>query len=110
MAKFYVQSGTLQMVTEAEDARGAALWALHRGLEQVLPLCADDPQTPWEKSQRIAERGCDVLAATIQVSERGFASAEAQPFDTAEIFAEWNQLLTAMRRLEQRLGVFAATT
>ena len=105
MAKFYVQSGTLQMVTEADDARGAALWAVHRCLEQVLPVCPDDPLTPREKSARVQQRGCDVLGPTIAVSERGLASDDAQQFDTTEMFVEWNQLLVALARLEQRLRV-----
>ena len=105
MAKFYVESGTLQLVTEAEDARGAALWAVHRCLEQVFPVCADDPLTPQEKSDRVAQRGCDVLGPTVVVSERGFAGADGAEFDTAELFVEWNQLLVALSRLEQRMRV-----
>ena len=105
MAKFYVESGTLQMVTEADDARGAALWAVHRCLEQVLPVCPDDPLTPQEKSARVQQRGCDVLGPTIAVSERGLASDDAGRFETADLFVEWNQLMVAMTRLEQRLRV-----
>jgi hypothetical protein len=105
MAKFYVQSGTLQMVTEADDARGAALWAVHRCLEQVLPVCPDDPLTPQEKSERVQPGGCDVLGPTIAVSERGLASDDADQFDTADLFVEWNQLMVALARLEQRLRV-----
>jgi hypothetical protein len=50
MAKYYVESGTIQLVTDADDDRGAALWALHLCLEQVLPICPDDPLTPGEKA------------------------------------------------------------
>ena len=105
MAKYYVQSGTLQLVTEAEDARGAALWAMHCCLEQVLPVCPDDPRTPQMKWERMQERGCAVLGSTILVSERGFANEDAAEFDTAEVFVEWNQLMMAMTRLERRLRV-----
>ena len=103
MAKFYVQSGTLQLVTEADDARGAALWAVHRCLEQVLPVCPDDPLTPQQKAERLQQRGCDVLGPSIAVSERGWGGDDAEPFDTAELFVEWNQLMVAMARLEQQL-------
>lgn len=105
MAKFYVESGTLQMVSEAEDARGAALWAVHHSLEQVLPVCPDDPLTPEQKHERIRQRGCDVLGTKVAVSERGFGRSDAQSFDTAELFVEWNQLLLAMARLERQLSV-----
>lgn len=105
MAKFYVESGTLQMVTDAEDARGAALWAVHHSLEQVLPVCPDDPLTPEQKRERIEQRGCDVLGAEVVVSERGFGSSEAERFETAELFVEWNQLMIAVARLERQLRV-----
>ena len=65
MAKYYVESGTIQLVTDADDDRGAALWALHLCLEQVLPLCPDDPLTAGEKDQRIRQRGCYVLDGTM---------------------------------------------
>ena len=103
MAKFYVESGTVQMITDAEDARGAALWAMHRAMEQVLPVCPEDPLTPAEKNERIRQRGCSVLDSTIRISEQGFSRADAEAFDTVEIFVEWNQLLMAVTKLERRL-------
>lgn len=103
MAKYYVESGTVQMITEAEDARGAALWAVHGAMEQVLPVCPDDPLTPAEKNERIRQRGCSVLDATIRISEQGFGRADAETLDTVEVFVEWNQLLMAMTKLERRL-------
>jgi len=103
MAKYYVESGTVQMLTEAEDARGAALWAVHSAMEQILPVCPDDPLTPAEKNERIRQRGCSVLDSTIRISEQGFGRADAEPFDTVEVFVEWNQLLMAVTRLERRL-------
>jgi hypothetical protein len=103
MAKYYVESGTLQMLTDAEDARGAALWAMHRAMEQVLPVCPDDPLTPSEKNERIRQRGCVVLDDAIRISEQGFGRENADAFNTVEIFAEWNQLLMAVTKLERRL-------
>jgi hypothetical protein len=103
MAKYYVESGTLQMVTDADDARGAALWAVHRCMEQVLPICPDDPLTPQEKRDRVQQRGCDVLGETIRTNEVGFEREDVQCFDATEIFVEWNQLLSAMSRLQRDL-------
>lgn len=103
MAKFYVESGTLQMITDAEDSRGAALWALHRCMEQVFPVCGSDPLGPEDKRSRLDQRGCDVLDATIAVSQRGFGRPDAEQFDTPELFVEWNQLVTAVARLERAL-------
>ena len=93
------------MLTEADDAQGAALWAVHRCMEQVLPICPDDPLTPQEKSAKIQQRGCEVLAETILVNEQGFGREDGEVFDTADLFAEWNQLLVAMSRLEHQLRV-----
>jgi hypothetical protein len=103
MAKYYVESGNLQLVTDADDDRGAALWAMHLCLEQVLPICPDDPLTPAEKSQRIEQRGCFVLDRTIRTSEKGFGRADAETHDCGELFAEWNQLMMAMAKLERQL-------
>ena len=107
MAKFYVESGTVQMITEAEDARGAALWVVHSAMEQVLPVCPDDPLTPAEKNERVRQRGCSVLDSTIRISEQGFGRPDAETFDTVEVFVEWNQLLMAVTRLERRLQLVA---
>ncbi|TVS18734.1 MAG: hypothetical protein EA424_10280 [Planctomycetaceae bacterium] len=103
MAKYYVESGTMQLVTDADDDRGAALWAMHLCMEQVLPVCPEDPLPASEKSNRIKQRGCYVLDRTIRTSEMGFGREDARVHETGELFAEWNQLLTAMTRLERRL-------
>lgn len=103
MAKFYVESGTVQLVTDADDDRGAALWAMHLCIEQVLPICPSDPLSASEKGERIHQRGCYVLDRTIRTSEKGFGREDAEVHDTGELFAEWNQLLTAMTRLERQL-------
>jgi len=103
MAKFYVESGTLQLVVDADDARGAALWAVHRCLEQVLPICPDDPLSPDQKEQRLRQRGCYVLEPTIRTSEQGFGRDDAQTHPTAELVQEWQQLMAALSNLQSHL-------
>ena len=105
MAKYYVESGTVQMVTEADDSRGAALWTLHRCMEQILPVCPDDPLNAQEKAERVRQRGCWVLGESIRTSEQGFGRDDIELYETAEIFAEWNQLMMAVSDLQQRLRV-----
>lgn len=105
MAKFYVESGTLETVIDADDARGAALWAVHRCMEQVLPICPDDPLSPQQKSERMLQRGCYVLDESIRTSEQGYGRDDADEHDTAELFVEWNQLMAAMSNLERQLRV-----
>jgi hypothetical protein len=105
MAKYYVESGTVQMVTEADDPRGAALWTLHRCMEQILPVCPDDPLNPHEKAERVGQRGCWVLGESIRTSEQGFGRDDVELYETADIFAEWNQLMIAVSDLEHRLRI-----
>ncbi len=105
MAKYYVESGTLQVVSEADDAQGAALWGVHRCMEQVLPICPDDPLSPVQKEEHLRQRGCYVLGETMRISEKGFGRKDAEVHDTAQLFAEWNQLMAAMSKLEERLSV-----
>ena len=38
MSKYYVQSGTMRTVVQAETTRKAALWAVHQAMQQVLPM------------------------------------------------------------------------
>ena len=78
MAKYYVQSGTLQLVTEAVDARGAALWAMHRCLEQVLPATYSGD---WQPSpQSIGLRGArgDPLTLTAKLQGKGGGTTNAK--------------------------------
>jgi hypothetical protein len=96
MAKFYVQSGELEVVLQAHDGRCAAIWAVHRTLSQTLPfLC--------EEAGDMAELGeLTRLGDWIVVSERGFDSNDAEVFDTLDVMTEWNQLLVALERLQSR--------
>jgi hypothetical protein len=98
MAKFYVQSGNLELVLQAQDSRCAAIWAVHRTLSPSLPFLCEDAGDCLElpDAQRLGE--------TIRVSERGFDSPGGAWFDTLDVVTEWNQLLVALDRLQERLA------
>jgi len=98
MAKFYVQSGNLELVLQAHDSRCAAIWAVHRTLSPSLPFLCEEP------GEYLALDDAGRLGETIRVSERGFDRANAASFDTLEIVTEWNQLLVAIDRLQQRVA------
>lgn len=102
MAKFYVQSGDLQLVLQAKDSRSAAIWAAHRTLSQTLPFLCDDA----EDYLRLAD--VTKLGETMQVSQQGFAGRDRVEFPTLEIVEEWNRLLVAIDRMQARLGSAAA--
>lgn len=95
MPKFYVQSANLEMVLQANDARCAAIWAVHRTLSPLLPFLCDEPA-----DCRAADRA-GRLGDTIRVNERGFDRPDSDIFDTLDIITEWNQLLVALDRLQE---------
>ena len=103
MAKYYVQSGTLKMVISADEPRKAALWAVHKAMQQILPLYDQDNLTPAEKREHALRRGHDVLGDEMQLSEVGFESAENFEFETFDVVNEWNQLMVALARIEQSM-------
>tara|TARA_R110002049_G_scaffold50370_2_gene142976 strand:+ start:37178 stop:37501 length:324 start_codon:yes stop_codon:yes gene_type:complete len=103
MAKYYVQSGTMRSVVEAESSRKAALWAVHKAMLQVLPIEDDGQQTPEMKSQHVTESGVSVLAGKVSVSERGFDRSDAASLPTLEVVTQWNQMVTTLDRLERML-------
>jgi hypothetical protein len=98
MPKFYVQSGTLEMVLQAKDSRCAAIWAAHRTLSQSLPFLCDEV----EDYTKLAD--LTRLGETIRVSQRGFDRHDAAIFDTLDVVSEWNQLLVALDRLQAAVG------
>ena len=101
MPKFYVQSGSLQLVTTATDPRAAAIWAVHRTLSASLPFLSDtDPAEP-----PLAAPPKPQLGEAIHVSEQGYASADRQSaFETLSVVTEWTQLLVAVDQLQKRLA------
>ena len=103
MAKFYVQSGDCQQVVQAEEARQAALWAIHQTMENLLPI----DELDWIECDGLGivkyENDFLPLAKTIKVSERGFGRSEAAEYETVDVLTEWNHLLVALARIEQML-------
>ncbi len=103
MGKYYVQSGTMRSVVQAESARRAALWAVHQAMQQVLPMEDDSMESPQAKSEKVSRNGIAVLTAKVKVSERGFDSDDAATLATLDVVTEWNQLVTTLDRLERML-------
>jgi hypothetical protein len=98
MAKFYVQSGDYRLVIQANTARGAALWAVHRTLSQVLSFTDEPPAA----SQPPAPAGR--LGESVSVHEQGFDRPDAQHYGTFGLIRQWNQLMTALERVQQELA------
>ena len=103
MPKYYVESGTLRCVVSADNSRSAALWAVHRAMQQILPLDDATDDTPENKPQRSLHSGVMVLGSTVRTSERGYGSA-GEELRTFEVVTQWNQLVNTLDRLEGLLG------
>ena len=99
MAKYYVQSGTLRTVIQAESARKAAIWAIHQVLGQVLPT-EDDFGGPISTE---FDDGNHCLARRVRVSQRGFDRKDAATHLTHEVVGEWSQLVSTLDRLQSLL-------
>lgn len=104
MAKYYIQSGNIRTVINADDAEKAALWVVHQTLQQVVPVYEDQEATPDAKAQLAAEQGVLILGKELRVSEIGFDRQDGNCLDTFELLANWHQLMIALERLCARLS------
>ena len=103
MAKFYVQSGTMRSVVQAETGRKAVLWAVHEAMRQVLPMEDGPFDSPRSKSERVSSNGVAVLSDRVTVSETGFDHSDASTHPTLDVVGEWNQMVCTLERLERML-------
>ncbi len=103
MAKFYVQSGTVRTVITADDCEKAALWVVHRTMQQVVPVYDDSELSPNEKGEVAVVQGIMVLGNSVQISEQGFDREDSVKLDTFDLVVQWHQLMVALSRLEQLL-------
>jgi hypothetical protein len=103
MAKYYVQSGTVRTVISADDCEKAALWIVHRAMQQVVPVYDDAELSPEEKGDVALVQGIMVLGNSVTLSEVGFDRPDAISLDTFELVVQWHQLMVALSRLEKLL-------
>lgn len=100
MPKYYVQSGSVRLVTTASDPRAAAIWAVHRTLAPILPFLSESDESGFTAPPPAAL----TLGETVQVSEQGFDRPDSERLETLAVLSEWNQLLMAIERIERRLA------
>jgi len=125
MAKFYIESGNISFVVCANDAEGAALWAMHRSIDDKVCQYEDEADVRaqlvedamlFEASDGEHEdvpgnvplepmlEGLAEFDETIKISQRGFGRDDEGCIDTDEVFRQWRQLMTAMDRLFDQMG------
>lgn len=127
MAKYYVQSGKVSYVIGACDVEGAALWAMHRVMDEKIcdyedALLDDDIEMattfdpfnlpvstkamddiPQAVPYEAMLEGLAQFEETILISQRGFGRDDAGELETEEIFHQWRQLMLAVDRLHDHL-------
>ncbi len=103
MAKYYVQSGTMRTVVQAQSGNNAALWAVHQAMQQVLPIENCNTESPRSTGKTSVGDGLAVLSSAIRVSEQGFDRSDAKSLVTIDVVTEWTQLIMTLDRLEQML-------
>jgi hypothetical protein len=117
MPKYYIESGNVCFVVCSNDAEGAALWAMHRTIddkicqyEDELSLrshLAQDAATYEEPIDGVPENvpfepmleGLAEFDETIIISEIGFGRDDSGTLETDEVFSQWRQLMAAVDRL-----------
>ena len=103
MAKYYVQSGSMRSIVQAESTQKAALWAVHQAMKQVLPLDDANGSSGLNCDQSEAPQEVAVLSGKVTVSEQGFDGVRSTTMRTMEVVAQWNQMVATLDRLEQML-------
>ncbi len=122
MAKYYIQSKNVSFVVCATDAEGAALWAMHRVIDEKIcdfeeqklldrwfedEDCFDDEpidDVPQAIPYNAMLDGLAEFGEMISISEIGAGRDEAGLLHTEEIFRQWRQLMKAVDHLFDQMG------
>jgi hypothetical protein len=122
MAKYYIQSGNVSFVVGACDVEGAALWTMHRIMDEKLcryeenllakELDLFDLPIPDSQLEDVPQaipydamlEGLAEFDEKILVSQIGFGRDDAGELETETMFHQWRQLMLAVDRLHDGLG------
>jgi hypothetical protein len=85
MAKYYVESGQVRVVFDAQDATEAAVRAFQWSCDKQAGI---EAESPLEHLRETQEGGWQ-LDDQIRVSELGFGRDDALVLDTLEVVATW---------------------
>ena len=103
MAKYYVESGTLKLVIQADDPLQASLWAVSRALQQViLSPRQDSEQSQQGSREKPPDTEFLVLGRDFRVNEFGFGHDRCTTIETADLVTQWGQLMTTLNRIEKK--------
>ena len=102
MAKFYVESGSVQAVVDSVDCEGAALWVVNSVMGEMNSLDLFDDESMLLDPK---DGDCHYLDSTIRVSEQGFGRENATIIQAEEAIQEWFELFQALSMMESSLLV-----
>ena len=91
MAKYYVQSGQVRVVFDAENATEAAVRAFQWSCDKQAGI---EAESQVEHQWQAEEQGWQ-LADEIRVSEVGFGRVDALAFGTMNVVAIWQGTMFA---------------
>ena len=93
MAKFYVESGSVQAVVDCLDVEGAALWAVNMVMDETDAFDFLDEEDAVFAANIQDQHHLD---ETIRISEQGFGRSDANVIETASALHEWFELCRAI--------------
>jgi hypothetical protein len=85
MPKFYVQSGPVRLIFDANDAEQAAVMAFQWTCDKQAEI---EAASPLDHVLIAEERGRQ-LEDEVLVHEQGFDRWDGQVFDTRDVFEAW---------------------
>jgi len=85
MPKYYIESGQVRLVLDAQTAEQAAVKAFGWSCDRQAEIFAEPPSELIREAEALDFRFDD----EIMVNETGFGRLDARTFDTLEIAAAW---------------------
>jgi len=83
--KFYVQSGPVRLILDAETAQDAAVLAFQWTCDKQAEI---EAMTPLEHLLEAEQRGYQV-GDEVAVNEQGFSHWDGEIFETRDVFEAW---------------------
>ena len=85
MAKYYVQSGPVQLIFDSPSALDAAVRAFQWSCDKQLQIDAPSPLEHVLEAERLGWQ----LHEDIEVNQKGFGRHDGITFDTLDVVAVW---------------------
>ena len=85
MPKFYVESGPIRLIFDADAAEQAAVMAFQWTCDKQVEI---EAASPLEHMLEAEVRGCQ-LCDEVTVNEQGFGRWDGEVFETLKVFEAW---------------------